>query len=103
MTEVDIHCSIPCNVLPMLPTRAFHNSLRPENRDSEPEPRKLRTFRDLTDHFQCPRLLLVHHPISRLFIGPKTSHTYLETKGINAVMGHCDIRPLANVCFGPTL
>ena len=66
MTEVDIHCSILCNVLPKVPTRAFRNSLRPENRDSEPEPRKLRTFRDLTDHFQCPRLPLVHHPISGL-------------------------------------
>ena len=76
MTEVDIHCSILCNVLPKLPTRAFRNSLRPENRDSEPESRKLRTFRDLTDHFQCPRWSLVRFPISGLPLGqshPKLS------------------------------
>ena len=62
MTADDI---APFIIIPELPTRARHPQLT-ETRDSEPEPRKPRTFRDLTDHLHCPRCPLVHKPISEL-------------------------------------
>ena len=62
MTADDI---APFIIIPQLPTRARHPQLT-ETRDSEPEPRKPRTFRDLTDHLHCPRCPLVHQPISGL-------------------------------------